>query len=176
MVFCFVQNYFFGQHKRYNFILGYASVHTYIKGFKIKLSLICTWPIAFTNHHFGIRPSSKSASKLLLSKVGRTLMGRLSYIRHKNKQESSFSANGFVNAGSLSLMFNLKTSSKRQWKLYGWRSWFLIFCRSSRKLYYILYCSIATIWIHFKRNYNLSDQVLINVITFVLFSLNLNRS
>jgi hypothetical protein len=25
------------------------------------------------------------------------LMGRLSYIRHKNKQESSFGANGFVN-------------------------------------------------------------------------------
>jgi hypothetical protein len=42
--------------------------------------------------------------------------------------------------------------------------------------YYILYCSIATIWVHFKRNYNLSDQVLINVITFVLFSLYLNRS
>ncbi|VVM18474.1 hypothetical protein BSPWISOXPB_5178 [uncultured Gammaproteobacteria bacterium] len=44
-----------------------------------------------------VRKESKSASKLLLSKVGRTLMGRLSYIRHKNKQESSFSANGFVN-------------------------------------------------------------------------------
>ena len=44
-----------------------------------------------------VRKESKSASKLLLSKVGRTLMGRLSYIRHKNKQESSFSANDFVN-------------------------------------------------------------------------------
>jgi hypothetical protein len=44
-----------------------------------------------------VRKESKSASKLLLSKVGKTLMGRLSYIRHKNKQESSFSANGFVN-------------------------------------------------------------------------------
>jgi hypothetical protein len=42
--------------------------------------------------------------------------------------------------------------------------------------YYILYCSIVTIWVHFKRNYNLFDQVLINVITFVLFSLYLNRS
>jgi hypothetical protein len=41
-----------------------------------------------------VRKESKSASKLLLSKVGRTLMGRLSYIRHKNKQESSFSASG----------------------------------------------------------------------------------
>jgi hypothetical protein len=40
-----------------NFILGYASVHTYIEGFKIKLSLICTCSVAFTNHHFGIRPS-----------------------------------------------------------------------------------------------------------------------
>ena len=42
--------------------------------------------------------------------------------------------------------------------------------------YYILYCSIVTIWVHFKRNYNLFDQVLINVITFVLFSLYLNGS
>jgi hypothetical protein len=49
-----------------------------------------------------VRKESKSASKLLLSKVGKTLMGRLSYIRHKNKQESSFSANGFVNASSSS--------------------------------------------------------------------------
>ena len=40
----------------------------------------------------------------------------------------------------------------------------------------ILYCSIVTIWVHFKRNYNLFDQVLINVITFVLFSLYLNGS
>jgi hypothetical protein len=31
-----------------------------------------------------VRKESKSASKLLLSKVGKTLMGRLSYIRHKN--------------------------------------------------------------------------------------------
>ncbi len=44
-----------------------------------------------------VRKESKSASKLLLSKVGKTLMGRLSHIRHKNKQKSSFSANGFVN-------------------------------------------------------------------------------
>ncbi|SEH98543.1 [weak similarity to] outer membraneautotransporter_ [Bathymodiolus azoricus thioautotrophic gill symbiont] len=44
-----------------------------------------------------VRKESKSASKLLLSKVGRTLMGRLSHIRHKNKQKSSFSANDFVN-------------------------------------------------------------------------------
>jgi hypothetical protein len=42
--------------------------------------------------------------------------------------------------------------------------------------YYIIYCSIGTIWVHFKRNYNLFDHVLINVITFVLFSLYLNRS
>ena len=42
--------------------------------------------------------------------------------------------------------------------------------------YYILYCSIVTIWVHFKRNYNLFDQILTNVITFVLFSLYLNRS
>ena len=42
--------------------------------------------------------------------------------------------------------------------------------------YYILYCSVVTILVHFKRNYNLFDQVLINVITFVLFSLYLNRS
>ena len=41
--------------------------------------------------------------------------------------------------------------------------------------YYIIYGSIGTIWVHFKRNYNLFDQVLINVITFVLFSLYLNR-
>jgi hypothetical protein len=41
-----------------------------------------------------VRKESKSASKLLLSKVGKTLMGRLSHIRHKNKQKSSFSANG----------------------------------------------------------------------------------
>jgi hypothetical protein len=42
--------------------------------------------------------------------------------------------------------------------------------------YYIIYGSIGTIWVHFKRNYNLFDQVLLNVITFVLFSLYLNRS
>jgi hypothetical protein len=42
--------------------------------------------------------------------------------------------------------------------------------------YYIIYGSIGTIWVHFKRNYNLFDQVLIKVITFVLFSLYLNRS
>ena len=41
--------------------------------------------------------------------------------------------------------------------------------------YYIIYGSIGTIWVHFKRNYNLFDQVLINVITFVLFSLYLNH-
>ena len=40
--------------------------------------------------------------------------------------------------------------------------------------YYIIYGSIGTIWVHFKRNYNLFNQVLINVITFVLFSLYLN--
>jgi hypothetical protein len=44
-----------------------------------------------------VRKESKSASKLLLSKVGKTLMGRLSYIRHQNQQKSSFSTNGFVN-------------------------------------------------------------------------------
>jgi hypothetical protein len=32
----------------------------------------------------------------------------------------------------------------------------------------LLHC---TIWVHFKRNYNLFDQVLINVVTFVFFSL-----
>jgi hypothetical protein len=42
--------------------------------------------------------------------------------------------------------------------------------------YYIIYCSIGTICVHFKRNYNLFNRVLINVITFVLFSLYLNRS
>ena len=41
--------------------------------------------------------------------------------------------------------------------------------------YYIIYGSIVTIWVHFKRNYNLFDQVLINVITFVLFSHYFNR-
>jgi hypothetical protein len=41
--------------------------------------------------------------------------------------------------------------------------------------YYIIYCSIGTIWVHFKRNHNLFDQVLINVITFVLFYLYLNH-
>jgi hypothetical protein len=41
--------------------------------------------------------------------------------------------------------------------------------------YDIIYCSIGTIWVHFKRNYNLFDQVLINI-TFVSFSLYLNRS
>jgi hypothetical protein len=30
--------------------LGYASVHTYIKGSKIKLSLICPCPVVSTNH------------------------------------------------------------------------------------------------------------------------------
>jgi hypothetical protein len=35
--------------------------------------------------------------------------------------------------------------------------------------YYIIYCSIDTIWVHFKRNYNLFDRVLINVITFDFF-------
>jgi hypothetical protein len=40
-----------------------------------------------------VRKESKSASKLLLSKVGKTLMGRLSHIRHQNQQKSSFSTN-----------------------------------------------------------------------------------
>ena len=42
--------------------------------------------------------------------------------------------------------------------------------------YYIIYDSIGTIWVHFKRYYNLFDLVLINVVTFVLFSLYLNGS
>ena len=33
----------------------------------------------------------------------------------------------------------------------------------------ILYCSIVTIWVHFKRNHNLSDQVLINVLLLYCF-------
>jgi hypothetical protein len=37
--------------------------------------------------------------------------------------------------------------------------------------YYIIHCSIGTIWVHFKRNYNLFNQVLINVIFFFLFIL-----
>jgi hypothetical protein len=79
-----------------------SSVHTYIKGFKIKLSLICPCPVVSTNHHLGTRPSIPTLNLAarggdnIASKVGKTLMGRLSYIRHKNKQESSFSANGFV--------------------------------------------------------------------------------
>jgi hypothetical protein len=44
-----------------------------------------------------VRKENKFASKALLSKVGKTLMGRLSYIRHQNQQKSSFSTNGFVN-------------------------------------------------------------------------------
>jgi hypothetical protein len=51
-----------------------------------------------------VRKESKSASKLLLSKVGKTLMGRLSYIRHQNQQKSSFSTNGFVNGIQVSFM------------------------------------------------------------------------
>jgi hypothetical protein len=52
--------------------LGYASIHTYIEGFKIKLGLICT--------------------------SGKTLRGRLSHIRYKNQQKSSFSySEGFFN-------------------------------------------------------------------------------
>ncbi len=43
-----------------------------------------------------VRKESKTASKVLLFKVGKTLMGRLSHIRHKDKQKSSSSANGFV--------------------------------------------------------------------------------
>jgi hypothetical protein len=37
-----------------------------------------------------VRKENKFASKALLSKVGKTLMGRLSYIRHQNQQKSSF--------------------------------------------------------------------------------------
>jgi hypothetical protein len=59
--------------------------------------------------------------------------------------------------------------SKRQWTSNDWTYWDI--CQ-----YYILYCSIATIWVHFKWNYNLFYQVLINVITVVLFSLYLNWS
>jgi hypothetical protein len=33
-------------------------VHTYIKGSKIKLSLICPCPVVSTNHHLGTRPST----------------------------------------------------------------------------------------------------------------------
>jgi hypothetical protein len=40
--------------------------------------------------------SAKTASKALLAKTGKTLRGRLSHIRYKNQQKSSFSANGFV--------------------------------------------------------------------------------
>ncbi|WP_139699123.1 cadherin domain-containing protein [bacterium endosymbiont of Bathymodiolus sp. 5 South] len=43
-----------------------------------------------------VRKESKTASKALLFKVGKTLMGRLSHIRHKDKQKSRSSANGFV--------------------------------------------------------------------------------
>ena len=32
-----------------------------------------------------------------------------------------------------------------------------------------VYCSIVTIWVHFKRNYNLFDQVLINVLLLYCF-------
>jgi hypothetical protein len=37
-----------------------------------------------------IKQENKFASKALLSKVGKTLMGRLSYIRHQNQQKSRF--------------------------------------------------------------------------------------
>ncbi|SHN93831.1 hypothetical protein BCLUESOX_1072, partial [bacterium endosymbiont of Bathymodiolus sp. 5 South] len=43
-----------------------------------------------------VRKESKTASKTLLAKTGKTLRARLSHIRHKNQQKSSFSANGFV--------------------------------------------------------------------------------
>ena len=43
-----------------------------------------------------VRKESKTASKTLLTKTGKTLRARLSHIRHKNQQKSSFSANGFV--------------------------------------------------------------------------------
>ena len=44
-------------------------------------------------------------------------------------------------------------------------------------IYYIVaLLRYESLWVHFKRNYNLFDQVLINIITFVLFSLYLNRS
>jgi hypothetical protein len=53
------------------------------------------------------RKESTAAGQFLAFKVGRTLMGRLSHIRlshirhkknkKKDKEESSFSANGFVN-------------------------------------------------------------------------------
>jgi hypothetical protein len=36
---------------------SYGALETYIKRSKIKLSLICPCSVAFTNHHFGIRPS-----------------------------------------------------------------------------------------------------------------------
>ena len=55
---------------------------------------------------------------------------------------------------------------KDNWTYWNWNT-----CQ-----YYIIYGSKSTIWVHFNRNYNLFDQVLINVITFVLFSLYLNRS
>jgi hypothetical protein len=43
-----------------------------------------------------VRKESKTSSKALLAKTGKTLRARLSHIRYKNQQKSSFSANGFV--------------------------------------------------------------------------------
>jgi hypothetical protein len=66
-----------------------------------------------------VRKESKSASKLLLSKVGKTLMGRLSHIRHKNKQKSSFSANGFVNGIQVSFADSQTNTVTRECVLRG---------------------------------------------------------
>jgi hypothetical protein len=68
----------------------------------------------------------------LVSMVLYSRQNRLSYMLHYLQAKISC----FVNAGSLSVMFNLKTSSKRQWKWYGWSSWF--FCRSLRELWLFL--------------------------------------
>ncbi len=57
-----------------------------------------------------VRKESKVASKALLSKVRKTVMGRLSHLRQKNKQKSAFNAHSFVNGIQVSFA-DSKTNS-----------------------------------------------------------------
>lgn len=51
-----------------------------------------------------VRKESKAASKTLLSRASKTVMGRLSYLRHKQNKKSGFNANGFVNGIQVSFI------------------------------------------------------------------------
>ncbi len=53
-----------------------------------------------------VRKESKVAAKVLLARVSKTVMGRLSHLRRQKNQKSGFTANGFVNGIKVSFTDN----------------------------------------------------------------------